>query len=171
MMSVLAAIVRVALVVLALRGARWAYFTFIAAGLAYFPMHVGFQFQPRACQLVFGPRLAVHSLTNFPHIILFGIFFVISAIHFRVSRRTDDRMFVLTAIATLTVGALVEIAEGVTGAGNCRLRDLIPDLAGVLLGATALMVWQMIRPVLTRFVPNTTRPRRPLGPAKRTDGG
>jgi hypothetical protein len=32
-------------------------------------------------------------------------------------------------IATLTVGALVEIAEGVTGAGNCRLRDLIPDSA------------------------------------------
>ena len=42
---------------LALRGARWAYLTFIAVGLAYFPMHVGFHFQPRACQLVFGPRV------------------------------------------------------------------------------------------------------------------
>lgn len=171
MMSVLAAIVRVALVVLALRGARWAYFTFIAAGLAYFPMHVGFHFQPRACQLVFEPRLAVHSLTNFPHIILFGIFFVISAIHFRVSRKTDERMFVLAAIATLAVGALVEIAEGVTGAGNCRLRDLIPDSAGAVLGAAALMLWQVIRPALTRFVLNTTLLLRPRGPAKRTEGG
>jgi len=156
-MSVLAAIVRVALALLALRGVRWAYFAFIAAGLAYFPMHVGFHFQPRACQLVFGPRLALHSLTNFPHIILFGIFFLLSAIHFRVSRKSDDRVFLLASIATLTVGALVEIAEGVTGAGNCRLRDLIPDSAGALLGATTLMIWQTIRPVINGIVPRLSR--------------
>jgi len=156
-MSVLAAIVRVALALLALRGVRWAYFAFIAAGLAYFPMHVGFHFQPRACQLVFGPRLALHSLTNFPHIILFGIFFLLSAIHFRVSRKSDDRVFLLASIATLTVGALVEIAEAVTGAGNCRLRDLIPDSAGALLGATTLMIWQTIRPVINGIVPRLSR--------------
>jgi hypothetical protein len=156
-MSVLAAIVRVALALLALRGVRWAYFAFIAAGLAYFPMHVGFHFQPRACQWVFGPRLALHSLTNFPHIILFGIFFLLSAIHFRVSRKSDDRVFLLATIATLTVGALVEIAEGVTGAGNCRLRDLIPDSAGALLGATTLMIWQTIRPVINGIVPRLSR--------------
>jgi len=156
-MSVLAAIVRVALALLALRGVRWAYFAFIAAGLAYFPMHVGFHFQPRACQLVFGPRLALHSLTNSPHIILFGIFFLLSAIHFRVSRKSDDRVFLLASIATLTVGALVEIAEGVTGAGNCRLRDLIPDSAGALLGATTLMIWQTIRPVINGIVPRLSR--------------
>ena len=156
-MSVLAAIVRVVLALLALRGVRWAYFAFIAAGLAYFPMHVGFHFQPRACQLVFGPRLALHSLTNFPHIILFGIFFLLSAIHFRVSRKSDDRVFLLASIATLTVGALVEIAEGVTGAGNCRLRDLIPDSAGALLGATTLMIWQTIRPVINGIVPRLSR--------------
>jgi hypothetical protein len=146
-MSVFAALVRVALALLALRGVRWAYFAFIAAGLAYFPMHVGFHFQPRACQLFFGPRLALHSLTNFPHIILFGIFFLLSAIHFRVSRTSNDRVFLFATIATLTVGALVEIAEGVTGAGNCRLHDLIPDSAGALLGATVMMIWLMIRPL------------------------
>ena len=159
-MSILAAIARIILVVLALRGARWAYLTFIAVGLAYFPMHVGFHFQPRACQLVFGPRLAAHSLTNFPHVILFGIFFVISAIHFRVSRKSDDKTFLLASIATLTVGALVEIAEGVTGAGNCRLRDLIPDSAGALLGATALMIWQVIRPVMSGILPKGFAARR-----------
>jgi hypothetical protein len=152
-MSVFAAIVRIVLAVLALRGLRWAYFAFIAAGLAYFPMHVGFHFQPRACQVVFGPRLAVHSLTNFPHIILFGIFFVLSAIHFRVSRKSDRGMFSFAAIATLSVGALVEIAEGVTGAGNCRLRDLIPDSAGVLLGATVMMIWLVIRPAINGHPP------------------
>lgn len=147
-MSIFAAIVRVVLVILALRGARWAYLTFIAVGLAYFPMHVGFDFRPRACELTFGPQLAAHSLTNFPHIILFGIFFVISAVHFRVSRKTDERMFLLATIATLTVGALVEIAEGVTGAGNCRLRDLIPDSAGAVLGALAVLGWKAIWPGL-----------------------
>jgi hypothetical protein len=147
-MSIFAAIVRVVLVILALRGARWAYLTFIAVGLAYFPMHVGFDFRPRACELTFGPQLAVHSLKNVPHIILFGIFFVISAVHFRVSRKTDERMLILATIATLAVGALVEIAEGVTGAGNCRLRDLIPDSAGVLLGALAIVAWKAIWPGL-----------------------
>ena len=154
-MSVLAAIVRVALALLALRGVRWAYFAFIAAGLAYFPMHVGFHFHPRACELVFGPRLALHSLTNVPHVILFGIFFVLSAIHFRVSRQSDDGVLLSATIATLTVGALVEIAEGVTGAGNCRLRDLIPDSAGASLGAVVMMLWLMIRPAVNGHVPKS----------------
>lgn len=154
-MSVFAALVRVGLALLALRGVRWAYFAFIAAGLAYFPMHVGFHFQPRACQLLFGPRLALHSLTNFPHIILFGIFFLLSAIHFRVSRTSNDRVFLFATIATLTVGALLEIAEGVTGAGNCRLRDLIPDSAGALLGAAVMMIWLMIRPAIDDHLPKS----------------
>ena len=151
-MSIFAAIVRVILVVLALRGIRWAYVAFIAAGLLYFPMHVGFHFQPRACQLAFGPQLAVHSLKNFPHIVLFAIFFVVSAIHFRAGRTSHEAMFLPAAIATLTVGMLVEIAEGVTGAGNCRLRDLIPDSVGALLGVAALTIWKMIQPPLSGVV-------------------
>lgn len=33
------------------------------------------------------------------------------------------------------MGALVEISQGVTGKGHCRLRDLIPDAVGALLGS------------------------------------
>lgn len=32
------------------------------------------------------------------------------------------------------MGMLVELSQGVTAHGNCRMRDLIPDSAGALLG-------------------------------------
>ena len=42
-------------------------------------------------------------------------------------------------MTTLTVGALLELAQGLTGAGHCRLRDLLPDPAGALLGWALLV--------------------------------
>jgi hypothetical protein len=33
----------------------------------------------------------------------------------------------------LVMGALLEIAQGLTGQGHCRLRDLVPDATGALL--------------------------------------
>ena len=144
-MSIIITLVRVVLAILALRGVRWAYVSFIVLGLAYFPAKVGFRFDPHPCQLTFGVDLALHSLTNYPHIILFGIFFLVSYVHFAVRR---SRRPMLTAAAiTLVMGALVEIAQGVTGSGNCRSRDLIPDAVGILLGATVVVV---VRPLLPR---------------------
>jgi hypothetical protein len=51
------------------------------------------------------------------------------------------------------MGVLVELAEGATGRGHCRLRDLIPDFAGAMLGAAALITWRRIRrtPTLNPF--------------------
>ena len=116
---------------LALFGIRWAYVTYIVVALLYFPLQVGFQFHPSACQLALSPDLALNSLTNWGHVVLFGVFFVMTLAQFR--RRTPSA-FAWSALIVIVMGALVEIAEGATGARNCRVRDLIPDGAGAVLG-------------------------------------
>src|SRR2546425_5797869 len=42
----LLAVLRVVLALLSLLGARWAYVAFLVLGLLYFPMRVGFRFDP-----------------------------------------------------------------------------------------------------------------------------
>jgi VanZ family protein len=133
----LLAFARLALGLLALRGVRWAYAAFVVLGLLYFPAKVGFSLEPRPCQLAFDIPLALHSLTNFAHVVLFALFFVMTGAQFR---RWDRATFAWSAAATVLMGALVEAAQGLTGEGNCRLRDLIPDAAGVLLGSGIVLL-------------------------------
>lgn len=135
----LLALVRLALGLLALRGVRWAYAAFVVLALLYFPAKVGFQLTPRPCQFAFDIPLAIHSLTNYAHIILFALFFVMTNAQFRASNR---RAFAWSAAATVVMGALVEVAQGVTGEGNCRLRDLIPDGVGILFGSMIVLLLQ-----------------------------
>ena len=78
---------------------------------------------------------------NTPHIVLFALCFFLARAQFgwyktenRANRRANRGAFLLT----LGVGGLVELAEGVSGSGHCRLRDLLPDAAGALLGWVAL---------------------------------
>lgn len=137
----LLALLRVVLGLLTLRGVRWAYAAFVALGLLYFPAKVGFRPSPRPCQLAFDSALAAHSLTNYAHIILFALFFVMTCAQFRALNR---RAFFWSAAVTLMMGALVEIAQGVTGEGNCRLRDLIPDGAGILIGSVVVLLLKRV---------------------------
>ena len=130
-------VIRLLLAVLSLRGMRWAYVAFLLLGLLYFPLKSGFRFDPNyPCELTFGAALAMHSLRNVPHIVLFAIGFILTAAQFRLSKWWD---FMLAALLMMTVGALVEILEGVTRQGNCRMRDLIPDSVGAALGAIIVL--------------------------------
>lgn len=43
------------------------------------------------------------------------------------------------------MGIYVELAEGITGIGTCRLRDLIPDMAGALVGAVVWVLYRKLR--------------------------
>lgn len=128
--------------ILSLRGKLWAYITYVVLGLLYFPMSVGFRFNPQPCELVFDVALALHSMTNYAHIILFVLFFLMTSAQFRMSRWQG---VACAALAAITMGALVELAEGITGNGHCRSRDLIPDTAGILLGSAIVLLWNRIR--------------------------
>jgi hypothetical protein len=129
--------------VLAFRPMRWAYFTFVALGLLYFPARVGFHFHPKPCECSASLPLALFSLTNYKHIVLFTIFFLMTSAQLRGGRFRTQLLVALGAV--MAMGIYVELAEGFTGEGHCRLRDIVPDLAGALLGASALMVWNLAR--------------------------
>jgi hypothetical protein len=128
---------------LAFRGMRWAYLMFVGAGLLYFPARVGFRLSPGACELILDVPLALHSLTNVAHIVLFGVFFAMSCAQFRGRTHTT---LVWAALLTLAMGLLVEVSEGITGKGHCRLRDVVPDAAGVVIGAVVVSLWRHARP-------------------------
>jgi hypothetical protein len=121
---------------------RWAYVTFVILGLLYFPLSVGFRLNPKPCELVPNIPLALHSLSNYPHIVLFVVFFLMTSAQFRMSQW---RGYAWAAAACIAMGLLVETAQGITGTGHCRLRDLIPDSAGVLLGAVIVFLWNRMR--------------------------
>ena len=128
--------------ILSMRGVRWAYITFVVGGLLYFPASVGFSLHPQPCELTFDVPLAIHSLTNYPHIVLFALFFVMTSAQFRTSNWTG---FAWAAIAAFIMGVLVELAEGITGNGHCRSRDMIPNTVGILVGAVIVLLWKRRR--------------------------
>ena len=134
-------IVSIACGLLAFFGIRRAYVAYVVLSLLYFPMQVGFQFRVPACQLAISPELALMSLTNWAHVMLFGIFYLMTMAQFR--RRTVSA-FAWSALIVVVMGALVEVAEGAT-ARNCRVRDLVPDAAGAVLGMAVIVVVTRIR--------------------------
>jgi hypothetical protein len=129
--------VRVLLGLLSLRGNRWAYIAFMGLGLLYFPMSVNFQFNPQPCELTPSLSLALSSLTNYPHIVLFALCYILTSAQFQ---KSDWSAYACAALITVLMGALVEGAEGVTGKGHCRLRDLLPDSAGALIGMVIILL-------------------------------
>ena len=141
-MWILIFLVFLVLGILSLRGKRWAYITYIVLGLLFFPIRVGFHLNPHPCELAINLPLALFSLTNYGHIVLLAIFFLMTSAQLRMS---NWQAFAWAALATIVMGILVELAEAVTGKGHCRLRDLVPDTAGALLGAIIILVWQWVR--------------------------
>lgn len=142
-MIVLRALTLVCLV-LAVARVRPAYVAFALLSLLSFPARAGFHLVRPVCELLVGPSLAFHSFTNVPHIVLFGLFFLLTR------RQLDGtHASAWAAAATVGMGALVELAEGVSATGHCRLRDLLPDAAGALLAwavwHAALAVWRRER--------------------------
>ena len=75
-------------------------------------------------------------MTKVPHIALFACFFMFTAAQFD---RVDRRAVTWTLVATVGLGILVELEEGATRTGNCRLTDVIPDALGGLLAMVVLL--------------------------------
>jgi hypothetical protein len=141
-MRLIGAMVFVMLAIMSLRRIRVAYVAFVVLGLLYFPAKVGFHFAPRACEVALDVPLAMFSLTNYAHIVLFTLFFLMTRAQLR---GVGWSTMALTGMITLAMGVLVELAEGVSGSGHCRLRDLVPDSAGAILGATIVTAWRQMR--------------------------
>ena len=128
--------------ILSFRGVRWAYVTFVILGLLYFPASVGFKINPQPCELIPNMALAIYSFGNYQHIVLFVLFFLMTSAQFRMSQWSG---YAWAAAACIAMGILVEVAEGISGVHHCRLRDLIPDAAGIVIGAGIVFLWHRMR--------------------------
>ena len=116
----------------ALRWRRAAFAAFLVLGLLSFPLRAGWPdlpLAPRPCEGVVSVGLALHSFRNVPHLVLFALLFFLGRRQFTGARA--GAFAVGTAIA---FGATLELAQGLSGSGHCRLRDLLPDAAGALAG-------------------------------------
>jgi hypothetical protein len=136
-MKLFGALIFLALAILALRGARWAYALFAFLGLLYFPAVGGFRVDPKPCDLMFDLPQAVQSLSNYGHIIVFGFFFLMTTRQFRSS---GWRPFAWSIGLTMAMGVAVEVAEGLSGQHHCKTVDLIPDFMGVLLALVIVVL-------------------------------
>lgn len=140
MLLALGIIVWIVLAVFALRGARWAYAIFLVLAFVWIPGSGGFRFHHAECDRSFSLDLALYSLTNYKHIVLFGMFFLMT----RVQLGRTPHALLIAAAATLAMGLLIEVEEGLT-VGHCRIRDLVPDSAGALIGAVIWTLWSRRR--------------------------
>ena len=119
-----------------MRASRWTYGLFVPLSLLYFPVKSGFQVRPVECEWTFDWNLAIHSFKKTPHIVMFAVFFLLTW-----AQLPNKKTAILwSAAACLLMGFLVEIAEGATGVHGCRMRDLIPDMAGAAAGAVVILV-------------------------------
>ena len=144
-----------------LRWRRLSFAGFVALALASFALRAGWPgraLAPTACEGLVGSELALHSFRNTPHIVLFALCFGIARAQFGAAGAggwARWRPYAGAFALTIVVGALVELAEGASGAGHCRLRDLLPDTAGALLGWAALAAtaaaWARWRPRRSAF--------------------
>ncbi|MGH8623629.1 MAG: hypothetical protein ACRET3_15975, partial [Burkholderiales bacterium] len=154
------------LALVALRGKRWAYLAFVVLGLLYFPAQTHFRVHVPKCELLLPTmQVVMLSLQNYAHIALFAGFYWMSLVQFR---QTDARIL-WALLATLLVGALVEIAEGMTarGQGHCRVQDLVPAAAGALGAALLLALWSRLtrKPGYVRIVkPRSASAPRAVAP-------
>ncbi|MBL8523354.1 MAG: VanZ family protein [Betaproteobacteria bacterium] len=133
--------------VLAMFRVRFAYVLFCVVGLAYFPAKVGFAVTPQSCEWLFGWDLALHSFRNYGHIMLFAMFYVMTRRQFT---KPGWKTEVFSLLLCLTMGALVEAAQALSGVGHCRTRDLIPDTVGALIGMGGLGLAGKLRGTLMR---------------------
>jgi hypothetical protein len=141
-MKLLGVLIFLALAILALRGLRWAYAGLVGLILLYFPASTGFRLHPSPCDLALDVPLAVQSLSNYRHIILFAFFFVATRKQLRLS---GWRRLLWSIGLTIAMGAMMELAQALSGNGHCRTRDLIPDGVGAMLGLMIVLLSGMIK--------------------------
>jgi hypothetical protein len=120
---------------------RWAYGAYMLVALARIPARTRFRLTRPNCDTRLTLENAGLSLTKLPHVVLFALFFFLTVLQFD---RIDRRAFVWSLAATAVLGLLVELEEGATRTGNCRLTDVLPDIAGGLVAIGAFVIARIV---------------------------
>lgn len=138
-MAALGLLLTIPLVVLALRGSRWAFVAYLVFAVGFLPARAGFQLSPFTCETEVSVASALFSLQNWKHIVLSAIVAMMTVAQFRVRRGVAAG----TAVAvTVVLGLIAELEQGAFAQRHCRMRDLVPDFTGAALGALVLVGWR-----------------------------
>ena len=100
------------------------------------PARVGFRLVVPVCDTRLTLANAGISMTKVPHIALFAVFFVLTALQFK---QLNQRALRVSLLASVSLGMLVELEEGASRTGNCRLTDVLPDITGALIASAAVL--------------------------------
>jgi len=109
-------------------------------GVFAIPARTHFHFRPLRCDARLTAPNVYAALSKGPHIILFAFFFLLTAAQFDT---IDRRSLLWSFAATVGLGFLIEIEEGLTRTGNCRYTDVLPDIFGALIVMALLMTLEM----------------------------
>jgi hypothetical protein len=126
---------------------RWLYAGYMLVAAVKIPMRTGFHLVSPSCDTALTLHNVQLSMTKVPHMVLFGVFFLITVVQFD---RVDRKAVAWSLVATAALGLLIELEEGATRTGNCRITDVLPDIFGALIAAivvtAAMMTWNVLRP-------------------------
>ena len=121
---------------------RWGYTLLVIVGALRIPAQAHFHLYAPLCDLRMAWDNSRLSVTKVPHFAVFAVFFLFTAWQFD---RLDRRSLSWSLVTTLALGILVELEEGATRTGNCRLADLLPDLGGALIAMAFLVPLILLR--------------------------
>ena len=131
------------LLALALWRRRWAYIAFIVLSLMMIPLRTGFRLVRPSCDLTPMPSQLAQSVGNVPHIVIFALLYIVSAIQFR---GRNVARFMWPAVIAFGFGIVLELEQGATRTGNCDLQDLVPNTIGIIFGMILVALWQRVLP-------------------------
>ncbi len=121
---------------------RWAYGAYVIYAVLRIPSRTGFHLQAPTCNWQLTSQNFAASLTKVPHVVLFGFFFLLTVAQFD---RPDRRAVTWSFLATAGMGVLIELEEGATRTGYCRMTDVAPDAMGALIALMPVMAAVIIR--------------------------
>lgn len=119
------------------RQRRWLYATYMIVAVTRIPARTKFHLVAPVCDTRLTLENASRSMTKVPHMVLFGLFALVTAAQFN---RLDRRTIYWSLAAVAALGLIVELEEGTTRTGNCRITDVMPDIVGALAMLVPLAV-------------------------------
>jgi hypothetical protein len=124
---------------------RWLYAVWLLVAVTRIPARTGFRLAAPACDWSLTFHSLALSLTKTPHVLLFGGFFLLTLVQFD---RVDRMSLGLSLMATAALSIIVEIQQGATRTGNCRITDVAPNLLGGVIAAAlamaAVTIWRRL---------------------------
>ena len=107
--------------------------------VAFEPVRAGLVFENQGCDWSVDQGRLADALFNPRHLISYGLFVLLAAVAF-----PKARLLAISA-AVLIFSALLEVEQSFLATGHCRLRDMVPNVIGIAVAATAIFIVRRLR--------------------------